>query len=131
MDTKIHNNHQHSSGKLSLILSTICLIHCIATPILLMSFPLLSLYLRSFHTAEWILLGVSCVLGVMSIKHGMDNHYTQKSPLLLFILGMSIAILSHLLLGESNAANILLVIGGLLAAIAQFLNLKLSRPAVI
>jgi len=67
----------------------------------------------------------------MSIKHGMDNHYKQKSPLLLFILGMSIAILSHLLLGESIAANILLVIGGLLAAIAQFLNLKLSRPAVI
>jgi hypothetical protein len=127
MDAKIHNNHQHSSGKLSLFLSILCLVHCIATPLLLMAFPLLSIYLKSFHTAEWYLLGISFILGVLSIKHGMDNHYKSFIPIIIFIIGMGIAALSHLIFDESMLANALLVIGGIVAAIAQYYNLKLSR----
>lgn len=126
MDAKIHNNHQHSSGKLSLFFSMICLIHCIATPLLLMAFPLLSIYIKSFHTAEWFFLGISLILGVLSIKHGMNNHYKSAFPLILFVTGMSIAALSHLIFHESIFGNAFLVIGGIVAAIAQYYNLKLS-----
>jgi hypothetical protein len=127
METKLHNNHKHQTGKLSLLFSMLCLVHCIATPLLFMVFPFLSMYFHTFHTTEIIILIISFSLGFYSLIHGRKYHYQNFSPLLMFSIGTLLIIGVHSFVVANPYNSVIMLVGGVLCAIGQLYNLKLSH----
>ncbi|MGL4631819.1 MAG: MerC domain-containing protein [Leadbetterella sp.] len=78
--------HTHYLQKAGIFLSFLCLIHCIATPILLISLPYLSNSLLD-HRYEGIIVGVSVLLAVFVQS---NDYKTHKSMLPISIMIVSI-----------------------------------------
>lgn len=132
------HQHDHSGLKLSIILSTICLIHCITFPILIAVFALFSV---AFHPPIWIefsLLGGTAALGYYSMRHGLTLHYHSKWPLIIFTIGIIGAFAIHILpysganehvhVHEFNLVRTLLeIFFALLIAASQVINYRMTK----
>ncbi len=126
--------HKHNLGKVSFYLSFLCLIHCILTPILVSLIPFLHSLGNIGPNSEIIILLIALLIGVGSILHGLKDHYTNKLPLILFIIG-NVGLIINALVGNHHHSALHLhdmfpiVLGTLLMSTGQFLNLKWSKKA--
>jgi len=127
--TKPHQ-HDHSGLRLSIFLSTLCLIHCITFPILI---AVLALFSVTFHPPLWIeftLLGATAALGYYSMRHGFTLHYHSKWPLVLFTIGIVGAFAVHIFWHTHDLNLIktaLEIFFALLIAISQVVNYRLTK----
>ena len=123
------HQHDHSGLKLSVILSTLCLIHCLTFPFLIALLPIFNI---AFHPPEWIeysLLISTALLGFYSMRHGISLHYHFWYPLVMFIIGLIGAFAIHIFAShELNFITISIeVFFAVLIAASQIINYRLSN----
>ena len=126
----IHHHH-HYANQWSVVLSFLCAVHCILTPVLVIALPFAGQFLEQYHWIDLFLAGGVFVLGTSSILHGYKYHHQQKLPAYLFIGGLVLlASASIMEYGFDNAGvshHWLSAAGGILAGIGQIYNFRLSR----
>ena len=113
--------------KFGIILSGVCMVHCLIAPVIVTLLPILSLNVLAehllFHTLMlWLVLPTSCI----ALFLGCRKH-KKMSILATGILGMSIlvatAIFGHDLFGE-RSEKIVITIGGMIIALSHYLNFR-------
>lgn len=109
--------------------SALCLVHCLALPLLITALPALSTILdvpERFHRG---LLLIAAPASLIAVLLGRRHHH-RLSPALLAIFGMSLLFWGAY--GAATARNELLlsVAGGLVLAWAHIRNWLLQRPAL-
>lgn len=126
---------QFISDRLAMILSSLCVIHCLLTPILLISIPALaSVSILNDETFHQILLFFVLPIGAFALSVGYLHHRSKwvvlagafgltllSSPLLVEWLG-----LGHEVLGE-NGEVIITVIASSIIVSAHIVNYRLRK----
>lgn len=117
-------------SKISYYLSLLCLVHCLAFPILVAVLPLLNIVFEISHITELFILSSIVILGSYSLIHSYSNHHHKALPLVIFYIGVSFSIYVHFGMSHSHEFNYLIflteIISGLLIAVSQFYNLRLT-----
>ncbi|MCB9034107.1 MAG: MerC domain-containing protein [Chitinophagales bacterium] len=129
MSTEAHL-HDHKANKVSLILSAICIVHCLFTPVLVVVLPFAGTFMHENHWIELLIILGIVLLGSSSLKHGYRYHHHNKKPIILFVIGLVLLLISsmiHFIADSLFLHHVFGVIGGLLVGGAQLYNLKLSR----
>lgn len=121
------------------VASFLCALHCALLPLIITLLPLLGLSFLASEPVEWLLLGVSACLGVVSICFGFRQHRSRR---VWALAGAAIALLvlarvwahagharhahdfSH---AEAWLETGLMVAGGTLMMSAHWLNQKLCH----
>ncbi|MGF7039773.1 CHASE2 domain-containing sensor protein [Mucilaginibacter lappiensis] len=122
----LHMDFQKTSARLDNIgitASTLCAIHCAIVPVLFTSLPLLGLGFLANAWVEWGMIVLALVIGVYSIGLSYLRTHRRPLPLFLLITGFVIIMLGHAFI-KGWAEAIIVPIGGLLIAIAHFVNYK-------
>jgi len=117
------------SDKLAIAFSMVCLIHCLALPILLILLPpfsgLFALDDEMFH--QWMLFAV-LPISIAALMMGCLHHRSYK-VFLVGSIGLSLIIISttlgHDLLGETGEV-VLSILGSMIIAFGHFRNYQLS-----
>lgn len=100
--------------KVGIWTSIICLIHCLAFPVLATSFPI---FLKLDSTIEVLLISLAFLIGSLSFIDNIIKHKYYKS-LVLFIIGFIMVGISIIYYHPINYIGLLLLI------IAHYLNYK-------
>lgn len=117
----------HKFLKYSYWLSVACLVHCIAFPLIIAVLPFLNIFVEINHTLELFLIGSIIIFGTYSLVHAYSSHHKNILPLILFAIGISISVYIHFFHHEHSLNNTLLeILSGLIIAISQFWNIKLT-----
>lgn len=103
--------------------STLCAIHCAAVPVFFTSLPILGLGFLANPWVEWTMILVALVIGVSSIGTAFLRSHHRVLPLLLLVTGFTTIILGHIFI-KSWVEAVVVPIGGLIIAIAHFINYK-------
>ncbi len=109
--------------RLGILLSSLCAIHCLATPLLLLALPVAG----EFFEAEWIHVGMALFVlpvGLLAFFSGF-RHHRQKRVLSLGILGLALvagaSFLPHEFV-EVGEFDVVTITGGILLVVAHLLN---------
>lgn len=109
--------------RLGIFLSSLCALHCLATPLLLLALPMAG----EFFESEWIHLGMALFVvpvGLFAFLSGY-KHHRQKGVLSLGILGILLvagaSFLPHELV-EVGEFDVVTIAGGLVLVLAHVLN---------
>ena len=119
------------SDRLGIIVSAICCIHCMATPLLMILSPGLVQYFENEYI-HMAMITLVVPLGLYSFISKFSVH-ENKTPLYIGIIGMILLILAiafHELHGHGHAEYIemsLSVLGGIALIWAHVMNVKLCR----
>ena len=123
--------HNHSANKISIYLSLLCAIHCLAMPVVVAIMPFASVFMEKYHWLELVVIISTLLLGTNSILHGYKYHHQDKTPAYLFGIGISILTMSSVIhLGldiQSMTLQISNVVGAVFSAAGQIQNLRLSK----
>ena len=115
-----------STDFLGIVVSSLCLMHCLALPVALALIPAIS---SQFAEQEWVhLVLVVCATGIIgwAFPKGLRVHH-QFKPLGLALIGLTLLSLA-LLVGEGHwAEKVLTSIGALATAAAHLWNHSLAR----
>ncbi len=115
----------HRLGNLSVIASAVCLIHCIALPLLLPILPLIGLSFLSSERAEiWIMIGVLIAAGA-SLLIGFFKYHQKLFPVYLFAVSAVLMIYSRSL--EHNTGHFVLAAAAICMTIAHIANIRLCK----
>lgn len=103
--------------------SWLCLIHCLTMPLLLTTLSLLGLGFLADESTEFVIIGISICLALLSFVPSFLKHHRKMKPLILFGFGISLVILSHLVFEENLLGKVVFLIGGAgLISSAHLLN---------
>ena len=115
--------------KTAVVLSAICLLHCLALPIVLTLLPVVNIVLLSEHVFHGLLLAFILPISVIALSIGCREH-KDTATIVLGISGLAIltfcAIWGHTLLGITGE-RIVTSIGGLTLALAHIQNYRVCR----
>ncbi|MEM6455104.1 MAG: MerC domain-containing protein [Acidobacteriota bacterium] len=115
-----------------MVVSTLCVLHCVSLPIVLAMFPLTSVHWMTGEAAEWVLLVSAVAIALLSLGLGYRRH-RSRSVLLLFASGLLLLVGSHVTTHETalTAGRWWMIAAGVLIVVAHGLNHALcdSRPA--
>src|SRR5882757_3461763 len=115
---------------LGVLLSGICIVHCVALPLLLVALPFLGgsiLGGHGFH--EWLLLAVLPV-SLVALGFGYRRHHDSH---VLWLGGVGLALLAfatygHPLFGLSEGwERVISIVGGVIHAAGHILNFRRTR----
>ena len=107
--------------------SLACALHCALMPLVVTLLPLVGLAFLADQRIEWALVGLSAVLGVISLCLGYREHRSRRA---LALLGTGLALLAVGRIAEGYMQQtpwgvLLVVLGGLTVAGAHLLNRRL------
>ena len=127
-----HRPHTHTHGrwdKLGIFASGLCLVHCLALPLLLPLLPALALIPHSGMHA--LLLIPVIALSALAVVPGYRHHRSRRVVGLAAagVLLCSTAVLAEALFGLEGWDMPLTVAGGMLLVSGHLSNLRLSRLA--
>lgn len=105
-------------------LSLACAVHCLITPVLLLTFPVIG---RQLHhpLIEWGVLITLIVFGIYSMNHYRKEHHNKNLPMGIFAVGVALFLVSLLL--TSGLHQVLAIGGSLIIAVSHGINLSLKR----
>ena len=108
--------------------SLVCAVHCALMPLVITLLPLVGLGFLSSEPVEWLLLGLSTLLGVSSLCLGYRRHRSRRALCVLAVgLGL-IATGRTIEMREIQGPSVLLVVcGGVTIAGAHLVNRHLCR----
>lgn len=109
-----------------LVLSGVCLVHCLALPLSLLVLPTLSVWLSGHaHAVHWVLLSLALVVSSSAWWQGYRRHQQALVPVL-GTCGLALMMLavSHLF-GAHSEVPLTLVGAGIVAA-SHLVNLRLA-----
>ena len=125
------NRWQGVFDRVAISTSALCMIHCLATPFLIIGVPVLSSTFiagEAFHRfLVWIVLPVSLVALFIGCRRHKDAVVAAFGGLGLLLLVLT-AYFGHQLLGETGE-RVATVVGGLILAMGHFRNYRLCRLA--
>lgn len=118
-------------GKLSMILSFGCAVHCVISPFLILFLPFLSQNeVGVHHYFDFSIIFLAGILGYSSLIHSYKGHHQNSSALKIFSIGFMFMVVSSFL--QHHFMHLpLIIIGSLVCGVAQFLNFRFSRPNVL
>lgn len=109
----------------AMVLSGLCLVHCLALPLLVALIPVGALYGLEDEHFHWLMLTLALPLSVASLSHGFLRHQRRFVPV---IGGVGLALMAWDLLPQIAAhGHGLTVVGVMLVAIAHGLNIRALR----
>ena len=128
------DNFLTSSGlldKIAVTLSSLCLLHCLALPLLIVVLPVLS----EFDDVNFHFQMLVCILALFFIAFtlGYRRHFNKcvitwgVIGMLLLIIGGTIAHSAYGIIAD----RILTICGALIIAVAHYFNNRLSRHSVL
>ena len=132
----MRDNRQNLSAsgfwdKTGAIVSWLCALHCLAMPLLVSSLPLVGLGFFAHEGVEFIFIGVSIFVALISILSGFLRIHRNISTLLLFGGGIALMISADGIFEESAAGKMIFVVtGALLISAAHFFNRYLCRKCL-
>ena len=122
-------NNQGHLDAIAVVLSGVCMLHCLALPLLLTISPILNVTLLSETVFHLLLLVFILPTSVIALTIGCRSH-KDKITLVLGALGLSIltitAFFGHQLVGLTGE-RILTSFGGLILASAHIQNYRCCR----
>ena len=122
-------NNQGHLDAIAVVLSGVCMLHCLALPLLLTISPILNVTLLSETVFHVLLLVFILPTSVIALTIGCQSH-KDKITLVLGALGLSIltitAFFGHQLVGFTGE-RILTSFGGLILASAHIQNYRCCR----
>lgn len=104
--------------------SLACAVHCALMPLALSLLPLLGSSVLGDESLEWGLVLLSMLLGIASLTRGYHQHGSRRA---LFVLGLGLVFLVLGRVWEVSWGSIPAVLGGLIVALAHFMNHRLTR----
>lgn len=116
--------HSHLLHKTGMVLSFLCLIHCLSMPIILTALPFLAKGYIS-HTTEIILVGGSLIIAIFLLQKDYKVHHKSAPFILLFSAVISQGI-GFFIVNEQQE-TMFVIIGSLLMASAYLLNWNLHQ----
>lgn len=115
--------------RLGIVLSTLCMVHCLVTPLLILSLPLMARYYLLHPYFHWILAVVLLPLGLFAFARGYQRHH-QKAVWYLGLPGLFLVAVSPLILHETQTLGpepLWVSIGSVLLVAAHWKNQKSCR----
>lgn len=107
-------------------LSMLCLVHCLAFPVVVMALPAMGEILPRQWWVHPVIFALAVPMATIALVRGWSDHRDRR-PVLLGGIGLALLGLG-LLAAEASAAEVLLtVVGGLIVAAAHLLNWRLGR----
>lgn len=103
--------------------STICAVHCAVVPLVFTSLPLLGLGFLANAWVEWGMILFALAIGVYSIGMSYRRTHHRILPLLMLVAGFAMIMAGHIFITGLLEA-VVVPIGGLLIALAHFVNYK-------
>jgi len=116
--------------RLGISASVLCILHCLLTPLLVMTTP----FLGDFLSEGWIHVVIAVIIfpvAVMALWRGYRQHHV-KSTLYLGIVGLIFVLLSFAsgwLSGEIHhrVEIVMMIIGGTFLSFAHYFNMRYCR----
>ena len=129
MDSQPNNRGRKYMDTAAVVLSGVCMLHCLALPIALTILPIVNVTLLDESTFHLIMMVVILPISVVALSIGCRQH-KDKLNLVLGSIGLVIltitAIFGHDLLGLTGE-RIVTSIGGLILAAAHIQNYRCCR----
>ena len=129
MDTQLNNRGRKYMDAAAVVLSGVCMLHCLALPIALTILPIVNVTLLDESTFHLIMMAGILPISVIALSIGCRQH-KDKLTLILGSIGLVIltttAIFGHDLLGLTGE-RIVTSIGGLILAAAHIQNYRCCR----
>lgn len=117
--------NNYSLERAGMIASFACAVHCALTPFVIGVVPLLGMRFLVDERTEWILIGISVVIGVSTLLPAYIRRHRRARPLVIFATGLCLILMGHL--GLAAIEIPMAVAGGLLVAASQMLNRRFCR----
>ncbi|MBT4160299.1 MAG: MerC domain-containing protein [Gammaproteobacteria bacterium] len=114
---------------IAVVLSGVCMLHCLALPLVLTIFPILNIALLDEPTFHLIMIVFILPISLVALTIGCRQH---KDPLTMILGGVGLVVLSftaffgHDLFGLTGE-RIVTSIGGLILAVAHIQNYRCCR----
>ena len=129
MDFQPNNRGRRYMDTAAVVLSGVCMLHCLALPIALTILPIVNVTLLDESTFHLIMMAVILPISVIALTIGCRQH-TDKLTLFLGSVGLGVltitAIFGHDLLGLTGE-RIVTSVGGLILAAAHIQNYLCCR----
>lgn len=119
---KFPNNSQ-LFDKVGMSASAACAIHCALLPIVLTLLPIVGLEFLANPMIELSMISLSLALACLALSSAYKKH-RKVLPFVILMLGFCCIAMGHLL---EELERYLIPLGGLLIAIAHFINLQLTK----
>lgn len=118
-----------SMDALGIFASTLCLIHCLAMPLVVAFLPLLGLQFLEGHGAHQVLAGFVVAFGILAILPGYMKH---RKPAVLagLVVGLTLVLSATFgyVVGLSEASELpLITVGNLVLVVSHLFNRKLCK----
>jgi hypothetical protein len=110
-----------------MLVSAACAVHCTLLPFIAGLLPFLGLHHFADERFEWSMVGITALFGVVGHTRAYLRHHRHAGPGLLFVAGLSLVAVTRLRGAEDVLEPIALGAGGLFAAAAHWMNLRLCR----
>ena len=108
--------------------SWLCAVHCLAMPFVVSFLPLLGISFLAHEGIEYVIIGISIVIALLSLLPAYFKQHRKIRTLLLFVSGICFIIFADRLFDESITGKIIfVVIGASLVTAAHFINRRLCR----
>lgn len=118
-----------SMDALGIIASTLCLIHCLAMPLVVAFLPVLGLQFLEGHVAHQALAGFVVAFGLLAILPGYLKHH-KPSVLLGLIVGLTFVLGATFgyTIGLPESSELpLITVGNLVLVVSHLLNRRLCK----
>ena len=129
MDSQPNNRRRRYMDSAAVILSGVCVLHCLALPIALTILPIVNVTLLDESTFHLIMMAVILPISVIALSIGCRQH-KDKLTLVLGSAGLMLltitALFGHDLFGLAGE-RIVTSIGGLILAAAHIQNYRCCR----
>ena len=116
-----------------MMVSLVCLVHCVALPLMVSLLPVLGIAAGEWPLLEWFTVLTAAAAGGWAISKGYFRFHRQKGIVLAFALGLLLVVVANLL-GHGVAEMSLKGAGAVLLVWAHLRNRAESRrccaPAV-
>ncbi len=128
--------NQHSTGNYldaaGIVASWMCAVHCLVLPLFISILPLVGLSFLLDETTEFAFIFATIVIALLSLLPAYFKQHGKLRSLVLFVNGIFLIVVSHILFEENFTARaILLLSGGLLITIAHITNRRLCRSCIV
>lgn len=119
----MHKSHHFDIG--AMVLSALCLVHCLALPLVIALLPVTTLFGLEDRHVHWLMLAFALPLSVFGLGRGLRQHHLLRIPLIA-ALGLSL-MAWDLLPSPGTWGHALTVPGVMLVALAHGLNVRALR----
>lgn len=107
-------------------LSSLCLVHCLTLPLLLVMLPMFGSATESLHGPAWVhwaLLAIAAPFSFYALRRGAECHHDRRFWYVA-IVGFAFMVAGALSHTIEPQEQVLTVVGGLIVAAAHWMNWK-------